>query len=113
MEPGQFGRLKKLLQMTRSDSDGEALNAIRLVNKHLDACATSWEQILQGAASASEVEEDPEQTAIAKAFKTIYDAGSANDFINSLKQQFDRTGELSWKQREALLRNANRVEGIE
>lgn len=39
-------RLLKLLQMTRSGSDGEALNAVRMANALLDREGESWEAVL-------------------------------------------------------------------
>jgi hypothetical protein len=36
----------KLLNLTRSDSDGEALSAIRKANALIDACDSSWIKLL-------------------------------------------------------------------
>jgi hypothetical protein len=39
-------RLIKLLNMTTSENDGEALNAIRLANKELEKEKTTWKAVL-------------------------------------------------------------------
>jgi hypothetical protein len=39
-------RLTKLMQMTTSDHDGEALNALRMANKMLDTEKVTWGEIL-------------------------------------------------------------------
>jgi hypothetical protein len=41
-----FGRLLKILEMTASSHDGEALNAIRMANKILAEAKVSWAQIV-------------------------------------------------------------------
>jgi hypothetical protein len=48
-----FGRLLKILGMTNSNQDGEALAAIRAANKILNEAKTSWAQIVQPGAQAS------------------------------------------------------------
>lgn len=35
-------KVKKLMELTRSDNDAEALSAIRMVNKLLDAAGVGW-----------------------------------------------------------------------
>lgn len=39
-------RLTKLMAMTTSSNDGEALNAMRMANKIIKAAGTSWEELL-------------------------------------------------------------------
>lgn len=43
-------KLTKLLAMTTSDSDGEALNALRLANRMLTAEKLTWEEVLSAPA---------------------------------------------------------------
>ena len=43
---GVSDKLLKFLNLTTSDSDGEALNAIRMANKYLKANGLSWDQVV-------------------------------------------------------------------
>lgn len=40
-------RLAKLLAMTTSDNDGEALNAVRMANAMIRSADKTWDQVLQ------------------------------------------------------------------
>ena len=46
-------KMVKCLELTRSDSDGEALNAIRMANRLREKMGVSWEQLLDGAGAGS------------------------------------------------------------
>ena len=52
-------RLAKLMGMTTSDHDGEALNALRMANRMLSDAKTTWEQVLQITAKSSETFRTP------------------------------------------------------
>jgi Protein of unknown function (DUF2786) len=45
-------RLTKLMRMTTSPNDGEALNALRKANELLKAAKMDWQQVLNSAASS-------------------------------------------------------------
>lgn len=46
-------KMIKCLELTASDADGEALNAIRMANKQRAKLGLSWEQVLNGGGSGS------------------------------------------------------------
>jgi len=43
-----LGKLIKLMQLTKSSMDGEALSAIRMANRELDKFGGDWETLLRG-----------------------------------------------------------------
>lgn len=46
-------RLLKLLRLTESDADGEALNAVRMANRMLKSAGKSWDEVLIGVTTPS------------------------------------------------------------
>lgn len=125
-------RLTKLLAMTTSDNDGEALNALRMANKLLAAEQLTWEEVLgqpqhRGitvtvnghAARYSGMSEAPLQgewvpphltdaPTINMMFRTIQNCGAyyaANrEFIDSVHNWWLRHKQLSVKQYNAIRR---------
>lgn len=129
-------RLSKLMAMTTSDNDGEALNALRMANKMLSAEKLTWEEVL-GAASRHvtvSIQRRPMQEAyqaqenwvaphlkdkpvIEQMFRTIYASagpaastgdGSFMDFLNSVHKYFETHGQLTNGQYQALRRAYSR-----
>ncbi len=47
MSPTEFDRLKKLMQMTQSGNDNEALVALRKANSILSRHKLNWEQFIE------------------------------------------------------------------
>lgn len=128
MRMRDFLLLKKLMAMTTSDADAEVLMAIRQANLMLSKEGLTWEtvfsrtvtvvnefeaapdQIDEPATKAgSSVRIDPEAERIDAAFAAIDDAGtrgSFGDFIESLRDQWEKRRSLSDKQRAALFKAA-------
>lgn len=109
--------LVKVLNLTTSPNDSEALAAARKANDLLKRGSTSWEQLLgNGGATTPMFDEDdgslddPEARAIDAAFEEVFKLGdlrgSFEDFIDSIYQQWKENHSLSPKQRAALFRAA-------
>lgn len=93
-------KLIKLLMLTQSDQDGEALSAIRKANDLLKKSNKNWEEFL------SPQKEEPTYylSKTDKMFEVCLEniQGKAREFILSLQNQWTRRGSLSRKQRAAL-----------
>lgn len=104
MTPDQKKRLLKLLNMTKSTNDGEALNALRAITAYLATLNTTWEALLDGAA-AVEVEQD-EEAVEAREFLQEVQSLQLKDgdrrFAESLQEGFDKYGSLTDRQMAAL-----------
>jgi len=105
-------KLAKLLMLTTSDSDGEALNAVRAANVILKKAKKNWEEVFK------DQKESPKE----KTHQSWYDrvrpldpeiihmleyclerlSGSGYQFIKSLNTQYRLRRSLSTKQLEAL-----------
>lgn len=97
----------KLMMLTQSDSDGEALNALRRANKLLKEAGQSWQEFIEGTRTARTWSEyaDPEpdlelETMLRVCVANVH--GAAREFILSLETQYKLRGDLSPKQRLAL-----------
>lgn len=108
-----FNQLKKIMALTTSANDGERLSAITAANKLLAANKLDWNMVLSKLVTlemeptpAGMTDEEKDQ-AIAQAFYKLN--GTRNPFIQSLKDQYERTGFLSKDQRARLFENAERV----
>lgn len=126
-----LGLLKKMLGLTASANDHEALTAIRKANSVLSKNKLTWDEVLSKTVVASyvadtvrqptshrvhDVEEDDEvdlSTEIKSAFATLRGKvkGDFANFITSLEEQFEEKGYLSPKQRRPLFEAANKVLG--
>lgn len=120
MTPGQLSMLVKVLNLTTSPNDAEALAAARKANDLLKRGSTSWEQLLgNGGATTPMFDEDDgslggrddaEARAIDAAFEEVFKLGdlrgSFEDFMDSIYQQWKEKHSLSPKQRAALFRAA-------
>lgn len=126
MKLKDFNLLKKLMSMTTSDADAEALMAIRQANKLLAAEKLTWDLVFSRTVTVvAEVEAasdgldldyskppariDPDAERIDEAFAAIDDAGTRGpfgDFIESLREQWNKRRSLSDKQRAALFKAA-------
>ncbi len=47
MNQSELKKLIKILNLTQSESDGEALSAIRMANKIIDSSGKSWEKLIK------------------------------------------------------------------
>jgi len=117
-----FNQLKKLMQLATSDSDHEALSALRKANSLLREAGVDWQRVFERCVTVGvEVEAAPEEIEpatgterythawfsrkITEAFEFLDHANLSQDFgkfIESLQKQFKERGTLSENQRAAL-----------
>ncbi len=114
--PEDLERLVKLLALTASQHDGEALAAIRRANAVLDRLQIHWVELIDALAKERTVIVEVERERVTQADR-IDDAfdlvlstatGSFRDFIIDLLDQWRAKGSLSPKQLAALLRSEKR-----
>jgi len=111
MTVDEFKKLKKLMQLTQSDNDNEALAALRKANAIIKSTSADWERILSRTiVVVDEVEEAPPpprpgamSVEIDDAFEICL-AGTQSEFIDSLYDQWHATRFLSPRQTEALFK---------
>lgn len=103
-----ISKLSKLLNLTFSNQDNEALSAMRKANEAIQVKGLTWEAVLKGSqvlqSQPQQVQRKQEVT-IPEMFETVFQTltGSrATDFIQSLLRQYTDKGSLSSKQIEAL-----------
>jgi len=122
-----FRVLEKTMMQTTSTNDAEALNALRAANallaKYNYTWADAFARLVKVDGGAPEVEDggdtlpqdrpaparrDPDQAQIEEAFgrlERVNLPSGTEQFITSLKEQWDQRGSLSPKQKSALFRN--------
>jgi hypothetical protein len=124
----KFQIFVKLMQMTTSDSDAEALVAIRKANAMLKAERKNWEDLITGLVPMTkEAEarpqrrnyEDPLQheypssesinTAFEEAFNRVNRASSFYATIESIHTWWEEKGFLTEKQLSVILKAAGRI----
>lgn len=118
MKLADFNQLRKLMQMTTSDSDREALTAIRKANEIIARSDTTWERVFGRLVTVDPgIEPDPESMRKAPdaAGRRRYlgdlledvagaSSGSFLDFVADLQRQFEERGTLTPAQVDALER---------
>lgn len=128
----QFAKLEKMMGLTFSDNDPEALVALRMANKILTAHKLTWSDVFKRLVTV-DVESAPDEPTvkaeghggsgqpsaksqgsdIAEAFEIVRrdlkKGTSFADFIDSLEVQWDEKGYLSPAQRKALFDAATRA----
>jgi hypothetical protein len=106
-----FVRLKKLMSMTSSDSDAEALGAIRAANRILTTHGYTWEMVLSRTVTVlSAVEAMPADEDDAPPFDMAL-RGAAGTFRNtllSIQAQYEERGFISARQRQVIDEAAER-----
>lgn len=146
-------KLTKLLNLTQSDSDGEALAAMRKANSVLKASNKLWDSVIGYAPGGGELDrlrksvkelianievkdriisrlndeiwalqtKKPEvhpvkqkrdsdiETMLSAIENDLDDKGKSNDFIDSLREQFDTRGSLTENQINALRKFYNNI----
>lgn len=99
-------KLTKLLNMTTSDSDGEALNAIRIANTLVKKNGLSWDVLLLQDAPPPQRPVDNDGPTIQEMLDEIRAAVDADSFdftfLNSVEKQYKKRGKLSDNQIRAL-----------
>jgi len=117
----------KLLRMTESSHDNEALNAIRMANAMLNRHNANWDELMRGQvqvidadpfAGAPSVrrmkgESGPKHTDAAEInqyFNTLRsrDLGTFRDYVDSVYEWWTQKHFLTQKQYEVIKRSANR-----
>lgn len=110
-------RLIKFLNLTSSDSDGEALSAIRFANTLLKKSGATWEILLADEEPVKyRAKPPPQQPAPTRVH--VVDENQVPDlidfirenawhdfdfeFLDSIEEQYELTQELKWKQMNAL-----------
>lgn len=119
MDLKTYGQLRKLMMLTFSDSDAEALSALRKANAVLKAHGYDWDSAFNRLVKVEEpvVAAAPEQSEaerIREAFDDVEASdprGSFADFIASLKEQWEANGRLSQNQKDALFKAASSARG--
>ena len=112
-----FGQLKKLMQLTTSNNDPEALNALRRANALLAEAGVDWDRVFSRCVTvgvdveAAPDEDRPLSDRISAAFEEVLSQDLTGDFatfVDSLHRQWETTGRLSPRQQEALFKAAER-----
>lgn len=106
LSESQRERLFKLLNLTRSDNDNEAISAIRHANSILKTANLDWSSAFGSVPSAETIDEDEWEIDIDDMLKGVLKygnlSGGAKMFIESLQDQYLRYGRLTPNQRQAL-----------
>ena len=123
MKLADFSKLKKLMMLTNSDSDHEALGALRKANALLAANNVDWDRVFGRTVQVvNEFEAEPEDAdpgvarlreaaRIEAAFETLSEVrGGFSDFVTSLQDQWEKRRFLSERQKEVLFKAAANAE---
>lgn len=101
-------KIVKLLNLTTSTNDGEALNAIRIANAIVQKSGLSWEALItRGVASEKPPEPEHTEISIEEMFAFIHKnawPGFDPSFVLSIEEKFKRTGRLTARQRMGLIK---------
>ena len=113
-------KITKLLALTTSTFDGEALNAIRAANEILNEQDKTWEEVIhpnyfsasamaleikmlkQEIAYLKEVKQPNKSITIAQKINVCLEAQPYNKFLNSISSSFPKYGRLTDRQSEVL-----------
>lgn len=123
MKLSEFNRLKKMMMMTTSPNDSEALVALRIANKVIAEQGYTWNDVFARLVKVEEpmesmaaVENTPRENSrddknqrIKDAFSFLESRGVTSSFLKSIEEQFEDKGWLSQAQQDALFRNEERV----
>lgn len=129
MDLKSYTQLRKLMMLTHSDNDTEALAALRKANALLREHSYDWNSAFDRLVKVESPIEaahdpggsgkppdtrprtvDPETLRIENAFTAIDEmefSPGFEDFLGSLKNQWDRVGRLTAAQKEALFKAAD------
>ena len=107
-------KIAKLLNLSKSDNDNEALAAIRLANKRLAEKGLSWDVVLLPKPKTLSVsgykppynEDDENHEALMEIFEIVLEKarGKTQEFVASVYKQYKQTGRLSPKQLDILMK---------
>lgn len=121
MKLDDFRKLKKLMEQTTSDSDGEAVNALRAANRILKRENLTWTRVLDRSVSIA-VPFESAKTATGKIDEDDLDAmfevalehasGGFRDMLEDIHDQWERRRSLSPRQRQVVVEAAERASGL-
>ena len=107
MRVADFARLKKMMSLTTSENDGEALAALRAANKIIAASGTSWQRIFDRLVTIENpIEAAVDEDAVRRVDKASVDVafeaalakvppGRFRDFLLDLEAKWQRTNYLT------------------
>lgn len=108
-------KLIKLLNLTTSNHDGEALSAMRKANEIIKQHGVLWDSVIYGPQmnqqkrhestsweSAKETRKDRIHRMLCEVLENLEEDSSAHEFVSSLYDFFNARGFLTIKQTEAL-----------
>ena len=105
----KFELFIKLMMLSTSDQDGEALAALRKANAVLAEANMNWEELIRAKAKAEIRPDERPATGVAEPFieemleELLRDVkGSFRDFIVSISEWYDKHGSLTPKQYAAI-----------
>lgn len=107
-------RLEKLLWLTQSDNDHEALSSIRAVNKMIKDHNLTWSEVFKFEIQEKIIYRPLDVDSETKEMLDfcLQNAGYANqDFIHSLSEGHKKYGNLTFKQKIALRRVYEKLTG--
>jgi len=103
MSNHNFAKLAKILELTTSSHDGEALSAIRKANDFLSKYGKTWSEILHTNQVTNEYIPDPSLRDIFDALRHVILPDKTQIFLDSLESTFNRYCRLSERQTECLM----------
>ena len=110
MDGESKNRLLKLLRLTTSPHDGEALAAIRKANEMLSSRKLEWASLILPTAPPPKQKSSARDDVIEQMFDFLESARlseSSREFVESLRDYWDRLGDLTEKQHAALTKTYN------
>lgn len=112
----------KLMRLTTSDQDGEALVALRKANAILMEANLDWEDLLRSKVTVRQTDQQPKPTGkvfnnaneINKMFEALFkkvpeSSPFRSGFLNSLHEWWEDKGFLTEKQYNAVLKSYERI----
>lgn len=117
MKLSDFNRLRKLMAMTFSDNDTEALTSVRAANKLLKDNGLTWQRVFDRTVRVENSVEEavPSKNGYSEEdITTMFESalskadGGFRDFLLSLQARYDEKGRLSEGQMDALIRASKR-----
>lgn len=105
-----YERLTKLLMMTTSDNDGEALAAMRKANSLLAKANMNWENFIGIKTKVEDVMKKHDDPAIPKMFAAVLKSAKGSPFIEwvkSAQRYYGERGYLTNRQYETLVKAFN------
>lgn len=110
----EFNQFKKVMTLTTSPVDAEALAALRRANAILTARGYTWEQVLNRVIKVEVPIEaaDADGDDLAQLFESAMKnaRGSFRDTVESIHEKWENTGFLTPRQREVIEAAAQKIE---